>query len=105
MATARVAFYFAPPGVPTTELTTKYGLGKSSVLRFLREAGVTMHKQPLTQAQVAEAIRLYSAGRSVAAVGAALSLNPSTIWRTFTAHGVAMRPSRNRRPSYEELAQ
>ena len=88
-------------GVPTTQLTTTYGLGKSSVLRFLREAGITMRKQPLTEAQVAEAIRLYSAGLSVTAVGAALNLNPSTIWRTLTARDVAMRSSRNRRPSYE----
>jgi len=78
-------------GVPTTQLTIKYGLGKSSVLRHLREAGVTMRKQPLTDDEVAEASRLYAAGLSVAQVGAALNLNPSIIWRTLTACGVVMR--------------
>lgn len=87
-------------GVPTTQLTVKYDLGKSSVLRFLREADVAMRKQPLTTTEVAEATRLYAAGLSVTAIGAALNLNPSTIWRTLTTRGVAMRQSRNRRPSY-----
>lgn len=84
-------------GVPTTQLTTKYGLGKSSVLRYLREAEVTMRKQPLTDAEVAEASELYAAGLSVTQVGAALNLNPSTIWRTLTAGGVVMRPAQRAR--------
>jgi hypothetical protein len=89
LASQVVADYQA--GTPTTQLTTRYGIGKSSVLRFLREAGVTMRKQPLTEPQIAEATRLYATGLSVAAVGAALKLNPSTIWRTLTACGVEMR--------------
>lgn len=84
-------------GVSTTQLTTKYGIGKSSVLRILREAGVSMRKPPLAEAQIAEATRLYGAGLSVTAVGAALNLNPSTIWRTLISRGVKIRPSRNRR--------
>jgi hypothetical protein len=83
-------------GIPTTQLTVKYDLGKSSVLRFLREAGVVMRQRSLTETEVTEAIRLYAAGLSVAAVGGALNLNPSTIWRTLTACGVTMRPARNR---------
>jgi hypothetical protein len=83
-------------GLPTTQLITKYGLGKSSVLRLPREAQVALRKQPLTETEVAKAIRLHASGLSVAAVGGALNLNPSAIWRTLTARGVAMRPSRNR---------
>jgi len=50
-----------------------------------------MRKQPRIDAQVAEAAKLYATGLSVAAVGGALNLSPSTIWRTLTPRDVPMR--------------
>ncbi|MGI8667296.1 MAG: helix-turn-helix domain-containing protein [Jatrophihabitans sp.] len=84
-------------GLSTTALTRKYGLGKSSVMRLLHEAGVAMRKQPLSDDQAVEAIRLYEAGVSTSRIASMLGLNQSTVWRTLTARGVAMRPARNRK--------
>lgn len=86
-------------GMPTTKLTGKYGLGKSSVLRLLRDADVEMRRQPLSEPEVDEAVRLYASGLSVAAVGLRIGANPSTVWRALRARGVALRPPRNRPPA------
>jgi len=86
-------------GMPTTQLTGKYGLGKSSVLRLLRDADVKMRRQPLSEPEVNEAVRLYASGLSVAGVGLRLVANPSTVWRALRARGVTLRPPRNRSPA------
>jgi len=78
-------------GVSTTELTRRYDLGKSSVLRLLHDGGVAMRKQPLSEIQIVEAVRLYEAGMSTSRIAAMLGLNQSTVWRTLTARGVVMR--------------
>ena len=39
-------------GIPTTQLTTKYSLGKGSVLQILEDAGVPMRRQGLNEAEV-----------------------------------------------------
>ena len=44
--TAQVADY--ETGLPTTELITRYGLAKGTVLRLLEEAGVAMRRQGLS---------------------------------------------------------
>lgn len=95
LAAQVVADYEA--GMSTTALTAKYDLGKSSVLQLLHGAGVVMRKQPLSEDQVAEAIRLYEAGVSTSRIASMLGLNQSTVWRTLTSRGVAMRPARNRK--------
>jgi transposase-like protein len=79
-------------GVSTTDLTRRYNLGKSSVLRLLHDAGVAMRNRPLSEAQIAQAIRLYEAGMSTSRIASGLALNQSTVWRTLKARGVAMRP-------------
>ncbi len=89
MAAQLVADYEA--GVPTTKLVGSYGIGKSSVLRLLQEAGVSMRRQPLSPDQVAQAEALYRSGLSVTEVAVRLDLNPSTVWRTFQRRGVSMR--------------
>ncbi len=84
-------------GMSTTALTIKYDLGKSSVLQLLHGADVAMRKQPLNEDQILEAIRLYKAGVSTSRIASMLGLNQSTVWRTLTSRGVAMRPARNRK--------
>jgi hypothetical protein len=83
-------------GMPTTQLTGKYGLSKASVLRLLHEAGAEMRRQPFSDQEVSEAARLYAAGLSVAAIGLRLGAHPSKVWRALVARGVALRPPRNR---------
>jgi hypothetical protein len=86
-------------GMPTTQLTVKYGLSKASVLRLLHEAGVEMRRQPFSEQEVAEAVRLYASGLSVAAISARLGGHPSKVWRALRAGGVILRPPRNRPPT------
>lgn len=92
-----VADYAA--GMPTTELTGKYGLSKASVLRLLHEAGAEMRRQPFSEQELDKAVRLYGSGLSTAAIGAQLRAHPSKVWRALKARGVALRPPRNRPPA------
>lgn len=86
-------------GTPTTQLTGKYGLSKASVLRLLHEAGTEMRRQPFTEQELDEAVRLYASGLSTAAIGAQLEAHPSKVWRALRDQGVALRPPRNRPPA------
>lgn len=86
-------------GMPTTQLTVKYGLSKASVLRLLHEAGTEMRRQPFSGQELNEAVRLYASGLSTAAIGAQHGVHPSKVWRALRARGVAMRPPRNRPPA------
>jgi hypothetical protein len=83
-------------GMATTRLTSKYNLGKGTVLRLLRSHGVTLRHQPLTPAQIAEAIQLYKQGWSLARVGAHLGREDSLIWLTLKRAGVPRRDSQGR---------
>ena len=56
-------------GAPSTELMTKYRLGKGTVLSILERHGVSRRNQPLTSEQCDEAIHLYLRGWSLAKVG------------------------------------
>lgn len=85
--------------MPTTALTGKYGLGKASVLRLLHEAGAEMRRQPFSDQEVDDAVRLYASGLRVAAVGSRLGVPPSKVWRALRARGVVLRPPRNRPPA------
>jgi len=80
-------------GVPTTQLTSRYHLGKSSVLRLLAEAGVAMRKRPMTPEQVDEAVALYEGGLAYRQVAAQLRLDRTTVWHALKAHGVVFRPA------------
>lgn len=88
-------------GVPTTQLTSQYRLGKSSVLRLLAEAGVVMRKQPMTPEQIDKAVALYEGGLAHRQVAAQLGLDRTTVWQALKAHGVVFRsanePGRRRR--------
>jgi hypothetical protein len=83
-------------GMPTTQLSGKYGLSKASVLRLLHEARAEMRRQPFSGQELDEAVRLYALGLSTAAIGAQFGAHPSKVWRALRARGVAMRPPRNR---------
>jgi hypothetical protein len=85
-------------GMPTTQLTGKYGFSKASVLRLLHEAGTEMRRQPFCEQEVDEAVRLYGSGLSVAAIGLRLGAHPSKVWRALVTRGVDLRPPRNRPP-------
>jgi hypothetical protein len=78
-------------GLPTTELTTRYGLAKGTVLRMLEEAGVAMRRQGLTEEIAEQARLLYESGLSVAAVGERLGQAPTSRARALRRIGVTLR--------------
>ena len=80
-------------GIPTTELTRRYGLGKGTVLRLLREQGVVLRHQPLDAQSLAEAITLYQAGWSLARIGTRMQRQPTVIRDVLERSGVARRDS------------
>ena len=81
-------------GIPTTQLTGDYDLGKSSVLRILHEAGVAMRRQGLDPAHVEAAAELYRAGQSLATVGRQIGCGPDNLRKALITHGVIIRPRR-----------
>lgn len=56
-------------GTPTTRLAAHFDLSKGAVLELLHEAGVSMHRQPLTDQERSDARRLHETGLSLVAVG------------------------------------
>jgi DNA invertase Pin-like site-specific DNA recombinase len=83
-------------GEPSTAIAASYGLSKSSVIQLLREAGITIRRQGLTDHQVAEAIQLYESGLSLAKIGARFSVDHGTVWRALKKRGVKMRDTHGR---------
>lgn len=66
------------------------------MIKLLREAGVSIRNQGLTDEQVAEAIRNYEAGKSLAKIGTHLGADAGTIRRALLKRGVTMRDSHGR---------
>ena len=78
--------------VPSTHLTTIYGLGKGSVLKLLYSAAVQMRNQGLTNENLEEAATLYRDGWSLAPVGNQFGCSPDTVRLALANHGVQIRP-------------
>jgi hypothetical protein len=73
-----------------------YNLGKGTVLRLLRDHGVQLRNQRMTPAEVTQAIQLYEAGNSLAAMGTQLGYDHGTIWQALMRAGVPRRDSHGR---------
>ena len=77
-------------GLPTTELTTRYGLAKGMVLRLLEEAGIPLRRR--------DSARRWPSRRgcftTVAAVGQRLGQAPTSVARALRRIGVTLRPGR-----------
>jgi DNA invertase Pin-like site-specific DNA recombinase len=84
-----IALYEA--GEPSTALAASFNLSKGSVIKILREAGIQIRNQGLTQDQIAKAAQLYRSGYSLAQIAAHLGVDHGTVWRQLRKHGVKMR--------------
>jgi len=62
-------------GTSTNQLMKDYDIGKGSVLRLLREAGVTLRNQRLSPAALESAVSLYNSGLSLKVVGERLGFS------------------------------
>jgi hypothetical protein len=83
-------------GDPSTALAAAFCISKGSVIRLLRDYGVKIRNQGLTEEQVAKAARLYISGQSLAQIGAHLSVDHGTVWRQLRKRGVKMRDTSGR---------
>jgi hypothetical protein len=83
-------------GEPSTAIAASYGLSKGSVIRLLREAGISIRCQGLTDDQVTEAAQLYESGLSLAKIGARFDVDHGTVWRQLKKRGVNMRDTHGR---------
>lgn len=66
-------------GLSCDALRLEYGLGKSSVISILSDAGIERRHQRMRGDDLARAIDLYKSGLSLAEVGAVLGRSASTI--------------------------
>jgi ABC-type transport system involved in cytochrome bd biosynthesis fused ATPase/permease subunit len=79
-------------GIPTTDLTTKYGIGKSTVLRLLQDNNAPMRRQGVSENQAIQAIALYAEGKSLTMIADELKLAKQSIRLALLKAGVTMRP-------------
>jgi len=78
-------------GTSTNQLMRDYGIGKGSVLRLLREAGVTLRNQRLSPAALESAVSLYNSGLSLKVVGERLGFSIDAVRGTLLRAGVPLR--------------
>jgi hypothetical protein len=79
-------------GQTTQQIVTRYGISKTRVATLLRERGITIRRQGLTDEEVGVAATLYATGRSLAWLGARYGVSPTTITAEFRRQGIPLRP-------------
>ncbi len=65
-----------------------YGLGKGTVLRLLENNGVPRRRQPMSAAEIEEAVRMYRQGWPLTRIGARLGRHHSVVRRVLAGAGV-----------------
>lgn len=78
-------------GATLRQLADQFDTSRAAISHRLKDAGVPIRHQGLTEGQVHEATRLYEQGDSLVSVGTKIDACPDTVRRTLIAHGVAMR--------------
>ncbi|MDB5176573.1 MAG: hypothetical protein JWN75_241 [Candidatus Saccharibacteria bacterium] len=79
-------------GMTTQQIGTHYGISKTRVASVLREQGVTLRRQGLTDEQAREAAELYRLGKSLAWIGAHFSVSHTTIANALRNQEIQLRP-------------
>jgi hypothetical protein len=72
----------------------RYGLGKGTILRVLREHGVQMRRQGLSDSQIKEAMRLYADGWSLERLGQRYDCAHTVVRKALLDNGISMRARR-----------
>jgi hypothetical protein len=79
-------------GDTTERIGKHYGISKTRVAAVLRERGVTIRRQALSDEQATEAVALDAAGRSLAWLGNCYSVSHTTVAAALRRYGVSIRP-------------
>ena len=90
-------------GAYCTELALTFGISKTSVLKLLHRAGVTMRQQGLSAEELAQAVELYGSGLSLAKVAQKLDAKTSTVFRALQRADVELRPGVGGAPRHREI--
>ncbi len=64
-----------------------YGLSKGGVMKLLRDAGVMMRRQGLSEEQIEQAVMLYSEGHSYAEISRRLDKAKSSVRAAILKRG------------------
>jgi hypothetical protein len=83
-------------GATVYELADHYGCRRATVSAHLKRAGVTLRLRSPASAEIDDAIRLYQAGQSLAAVGRTLGFSTKTIHNALIARSVPRRDTHGR---------
>ncbi|RIS58132.1 helix-turn-helix domain-containing protein [Mycobacteroides abscessus] len=79
-------------GETTQQVGSRYGISKARVAAVLREQGVSIRRQGLTDEQITEAAALYVEGKSLAWLGNHFGVSTMTVSAALRRHGVHLRP-------------
>jgi hypothetical protein len=79
-------------GETTQRVGNRYGISKTRVATVLREQGVAIRRQGLSNEQVTEAAMFYAAGRSLAWLGARYDVSHTTVATALRRQGIPLRP-------------
>jgi DNA-binding CsgD family transcriptional regulator len=78
-------------GETTGQIGNRYGISKTRVATVLRQSGVTIRRQGLTQQQISEAVALYTTGRSLAWIGTRYGVSHTTVAAALRRQNVQLR--------------
>jgi hypothetical protein len=83
-------------GASLAKLQRKYFLGRSSVQRLLREAGVRRRRRSLTAAEIAVLVGRYETGLTIREIAAEQGLAKTTVQDALRRGGIEMRSAARR---------
>jgi hypothetical protein len=83
-------------GETVYELAARFGIHRVTASAHLHRQGVTVRRQGLEVEGVAQAVRLYEDGWSVARIGDRLGVDGRTAWTALKAQGIRMRDAYGR---------
>ena len=75
-------------GATAAELARCYGLGKSTVLRLIRKAGVQVRHPRLSARETANLVALFEAGLPQKDIAKRLGRSPSAVWHCLHRLGL-----------------
>ncbi len=81
-------------GLPLKKVCEQVGASRATVTRHLRKAGVQLRNQGLDDAELKIATDRYRGGETLAQIGKALSVSPTTVGTYLRNSGTELRPSR-----------
>jgi hypothetical protein len=85
-------------GATASSIATDHGVSQTALVQLLRDAGVPIRRQALTEDQVAQIVDLYEQGASTYEIERATGIPKSTVGRALNHTGVQMRPRGGSRP-------